>query len=62
MDPIANKFNEMYREFEEKYNPYPVQMSRCEAFRHACDDGIITEEVYHMAAKYYGELWHYVGD
>lgn len=62
MDPIANKFNEMYREFEEKYNPYPVQMSRSEAFRHACDDGLITEEVYRMAAKYYGELWHYVGD
>ena len=55
-------FNKMYNEFEAKYNPYPVQMSRADAFRHALDDGLIDEETYRAAHKYYGSLWFYVGD
>ena len=55
-------FNEMYKIFEEKYNPYPVQMSRAAAFGKALDDGLITEEVYKEARKYFGNLWFYTGD
>ena len=55
-------FNEMYQKFERKYNPYPVQMSRAEAFGHALDDGLIDEETYMKARKYFGNLWFYVGD
>ena len=55
-------YGKMYQEFEKKYNKYPVQMSRSEAFRHALDDGLITKEIYDGARKYYGELWYYVGD
>lgn len=55
-------FTKMYLEFEKKYNPYPVQMSREEAFRRAKLDGLITQEVYEQARTYYGRLWHYVGD
>lgn len=55
-------FNEMYSIFEAKYNPYPVQMSRCEAFTLALRDGLIDEDTWQMAARHYGELWHYVGD
>lgn len=55
-------FSKMYSLFESKYNPYPVQMSRSEAFGDAERDGYITEELYHEARKYYGNLWNYVGD
>lgn len=55
-------FSEMYYEFENKYNPYPVQMSRADAFDHALKDGLIDEATYQAARKYYGNLWFYVGD
>lgn len=55
-------FNQMYWEFETKYNPYPVQMSRAEAFTHALNDGLIDEDTYRYAAEYFGKLWNYVGD
>ena len=55
-------FNEMYWEFERRYNPYPVDMSREESFRHALEEGLIDEETYSAARKYFGNLWHYVGD
>lgn len=55
-------FNKMYDEFERKYNPYPVQMSRSEAFRHALKDGLITNETYNEARNYFKNLWNYVGD
>lgn len=55
-------FNEMYYKFEIKYNPYPVQMSRAEAFQHALDDGLISEDTYRMAHEYFGKLWFYTGD
>lgn len=55
-------YGKMYWEFEKKYNPYPVQMSREEAFRHAKEDGLITEYEYCEARAYFGNLWHYVGD
>lgn len=55
-------FDKMYREFEFLYNPYPVQMSRQEAFRNALNDGKIDKETYDAARKYYGTLWNYVGD
>ena len=57
-----NDFNKMYLEFERMYNPYPVQMSRAEAFSHALDDGLIDKETYQAAHEYYGSLWFYVGD
>ena len=55
-------FDEMYEEFEGRYNPYPVQMSRAEAFRKALDNGAIDKETYLAARRYYGNLWFYVGD
>lgn len=55
-------FNKMYLEFERKYNPYPVQMGRYEAFGNALKDGLIDKETYDQARDYYGDLWHYVGD
>lgn len=55
-------FRSMYLEFERKFNPYPVQMSRCDAFYHAYKEGLITEEVVNKARDYYGNLWFYVGD
>lgn len=58
----SNDFNAMYAEFDRKYNPYPVQISRAEAFRRAFDDGLIDEETFLAARKYYGNLWFYVGD
>lgn len=58
----VNDLGDMYAAFECKYNPYPVQMSREEAFRHALHDELIDEETYYLARKYYGNLWNYVGD
>ena len=55
-------FGAMYREFEQKYNPYPVQMARDDAFGHALADGLIDEDTYRKARKYFGSLWNYVGD
>jgi len=62
-EAVKNKnFPEMYRLFERKYNTYPVQMARSEAFGNALNEGYITDELYHEARKYYGNLWNYVGD
>jgi len=58
----TTNFTELYNKFEEKYNPYPVQMSRAEAFGNALADGLIDEDTYHAAYKYYKKLWFYVGD
>ena len=44
------------------YNPYPVQMSRAEAFGKARDDGLITDEEYKEAHEFYSDLWYYTGD
>ena len=55
-------FDKLYGEFEDKYNPYPVQMSRESAFGHALRDGLITEDLYDAARRYYKRLWSYVGD
>lgn len=55
-------FTRMYEEFELKYNPYPIQMSRMDAFRHALNDGLIDKDTFAAAEKYYGKLWCYVGD
>lgn len=63
MIDISNtSFNEMYAMFEDKYNHYPVQMSRAQAFGLALDDGLIDEDTYQKARKYYGKLWFYTGD
>lgn len=62
MQTKKQNFNEMYLEFERKYNHYPVQMSRCDAFGHALDDGLIDKETYRKAREYFGNLWNYVGD
>lgn len=58
----SEKFRKMYAEFEAKYNPYPVQMSRAEAFGNAYRDGLIDDETYKAAREHYGNLWFYVGD
>jgi hypothetical protein len=55
-------FARLYQEFDIKYNPYPVQISRAEAFGRARSDGLIDEYTYHAAHKYYKNLWFYVGD
>lgn len=57
-----DNFDQLYAEFERKYNPYPVQMSRAEAFSRALHDGLITNEQFNVARHYFGNLWHYVGD
>ena len=55
-------FSRLYREFEQKYNPYPVEMAAYEAFGKALSDGLIDQDTYDVAEKYYGRLWNYVGD
>lgn len=59
---MKKDWSELYREFEEKYNHCPVQMSRAEAFANAKADGLITDEEYTEARRYYGDLWSYTGD
>ena len=56
------EWTEPYNKFERMYNPYPVQMSRAEAFGKAMDDGLITYEEYNEAREFYGNLWYYTGD
>ena len=56
------EWNELYNKFEGMYNPYPVQMSRAEAFGKARNDGLITDEEYAEAQEFYGRLWNYTGD
>ena len=55
-------FSTLYYIFEQMFNPYPCQMGRYEAFRLAVSYHLITEELETEARKYYGNLWHYVGD
>ena len=64
MDEIMSNtnFTKLYSEFENRYNKYPVQMSRCEAFGRALNDGLIDRDIYDAAQKYYKNLWNYVGD
>lgn len=62
MANTSKNWRELYNKFEKMYNPYPVQMSRAEAFGNALRDGLITDEDYEGARKYYGNLWNYVGD
>ena len=59
---MNKSFDTMYREFEDKYNKYPVQMSRSKAFLCALNDGLIDKQTYEQAREYYGKLWNYVGD
>lgn len=56
------EWNELYNKFEGMYNPYPVQMSRAEAFSKALGDRLITDEEYKEAHEHYGSLWYYTGD
>lgn len=56
------EWTKLYNKFEGMYNPYPVQMSRAEAFRKARKDGLITDEEYEEAREFYGNLWYYTGD
>lgn len=55
-------FSSLYREFEQRYNKYPVQMSCSEAFGRALSEGLIDQDVYDAAFKFYKRLWNYVGD
>lgn len=55
-------FSSLYNEFEQRFNKYPVQMARHEAFGKALYAGLIDEDTYYAAAKYYGRLWNYTGD
>lgn len=58
----TTNFTDIYSKMDEKYNPYPVQMSRASAFRYALRDGLIDQDTYIAARRYYGKLWDYVGD
>lgn len=62
MAKTSIEWSELYNKFERKYNPYPVQMSRAEAFGNARRDGLITDEEYKEAREFYGNLWNYTGD
>lgn len=55
-------FTQMYNLFEQRYNPYPVQMSRATAFAEAKAEGFISEELFEKAREFFGDLWSYVGD
>lgn len=61
LDPTKD-YNKMRWEFEEKYNPYPVDMAPYAAFGHALKDDLIDEDTYYEAEEYFGKLWDYVGD
>ena len=58
----TTKLDELYNKLESIYNPYPVQMSRAEAFGKAMNDGLITDEEYKEAREFYDNLWNYTGD
>ena len=58
----SKDFTQMYNLFEQRYNKYPVQMSRAEAFGKASDEGLITKDILAEAQTFYGNLWFYVGD
>lgn len=62
MAKTNREWSELYNKFEGTYNPYPVQMSRAEAFGKAMGDGLITDEEYKEARNCYGTLWNYTGD
>ena len=62
MENARKNWDELYEKFERMYNPYPVQMSRAEAFGKARIYGLITSEEYHEARKFYGNLWNYTCD
>ena len=62
MAKTCREWSELYNKFEVMYNPYPVQMSRAEAFGKARDDGLITDEEYKEAHEFYSDLWYYTGD
>ena len=55
-------FDRLYGEFEDRYNKYPVQMARSHAFSCALKEGLIDQDTYDAAERYYGRLWNYVGD
>ena len=59
MAKTRREWSELYKKFEGMYNPYPVQMSRAEAFGKAMDDGLITEEEYKEAHEFYSD-WNYI--
>ena len=62
MAKTSREWNKLYNKFEGMYNPYPVEMSRAEAFGKAMGDGLITDEEYKEAREFYGNLWNYTGD
>ena len=62
MAKTRKEWNELYNKFECMYNPYPVSMSRAEAFGKAMKDGLITDEEYKEAHEFYDDLWYYTGD
>ena len=44
---------------------YPIEDmygSRASLYGRGLKDDLITKEQYEIAKKYYGSLWHYVGD
>ena len=62
MAKTSRDWRELYNKFEGMYNTYPVEMSKAEAFGKASGDGLITDEEYEEARKFYGTLWNYTGD
>jgi len=46
-------------------NIYPVEFhynSRASLWNLGLEEGLVTRDLYNTAEKYYGNLWHYVGD
>lgn len=55
-------FNTLEDLFDEKYAGGPWHPSPASVFGDAVHDGVISEEIYHMAAEHFGRLWDYSGD
>lgn len=58
----TTNFSSLYADFDRRFNPYPIDMARYEAFGKALSAGLIDEDTYYAAEKYYGQLWNYTGD
>ena len=55
-------FSKLEDLFDSKYAGGPWHPAPSSVFGSACNDGLITDEFYHMAAEHFGKLWNYSGD
>ena len=54
-------YTKLYIELEKEY-PDGGYVSRATIFGYAFRDGMIDEDTYDNARKYFGSLWNYTGD